>query len=249
MGKPRGMPDVSLRPDTEEFIKEQEDKAQGNSDKVDNQAIFDKPHEMGKGVAQPDKPINRPKLKVIEEVDEGIADTDTVEKGNVEIVVKEKVKRKLTEKQLNALKMGREKSIAIRKAKAEEKKKLKEEHSAPKNHVETAQFTPTPTTAPYERQKHSNHNIDYDKIINGVADLYDNRRAHEKKVNNDVKDFERKVRAEERERVLIELEKIQEEETKSRNVKKAESILTRNDNVNPYSYAFDMGSRQRYKRY
>lgn len=95
--------------------------------------------------------------------------------------------------------------------------------------------------------------IDYDRIINGVANIYQQQstfQQREKEVEFNVKEFENKVREEERLKVLGELEKLQHEEKVAKETKTATSVLGRQpQSVNPYAYAFNMNSRQRYKRY
>tara|TARA_R110002072_G_scaffold102604_4_gene225552 strand:- start:59 stop:721 length:663 start_codon:yes stop_codon:yes gene_type:complete len=220
MNKARGMPDMSLKPDTEEFLKEQQEAKDNVAKKIENQEIFTKPNVEVK----------------IDEIKEEIAKEP--------LVLKEKVKKKLTEKQLEALKKGREKSIATRKAKAEAKKQAK----APKNHIEHS--IPQVPQVPQIQTPHLSNNIDYDKIINGVSNIFEARQRKQQEVEVNVKEFEAKVRQEERNKVLLELEKIQKDEEHTKNTHTAHTVLNRApQSANPYAYALNMGARNRYSRY
>ena len=214
------MPDMSLKPDTEEFLKEQQEAKDNVAKKIENQEIFTKPNVEVK----------------IDEIKEEIAKEP--------LVLKEKVKKKLTEKQLEALKKGREKSIATRKAKAEAKKQAK----APKNHIEHS--IPQVPQVPQIQTPHLSNNIDYDKIINGVSNIFEARQRKQQEVEVNVKEFEAKVRQEERNKVLLELEKIQKDEEHTKNTHTAHTVLNRApQSANPYAYALNMGARNRYSRY
>tara|TARA_R110002153_G_scaffold13809_3_gene51031 strand:- start:178 stop:840 length:663 start_codon:yes stop_codon:yes gene_type:complete len=220
MNKARGMPDMSLKPDTEEFLKEQQEAKDNVAKKIENQEIFTKPNVEVK----------------IDEIKEEIAKEP--------LVLKDKVKKKLTEKQLEALKKGREKSIATRKAKAEAKKQAK----APKNHIEHS--IPQVPQVPQIQTPHLSNNIDYDKIINGVSNIFEARQRKQQEVEVNVKEFEAKVRQEERNKVLLELEKIQKDEEHTKNTHTAHTVLNRApQSANPYAYALNMGARNRYSRY
>tara|TARA_R110002167_G_scaffold60483_1_gene170844 strand:+ start:151 stop:813 length:663 start_codon:yes stop_codon:yes gene_type:complete len=220
MNKARGMPDMSLKPDTEEFLKEQQEAKDNVAKKIENQEIFTKPNVEVK----------------IDEIKEEIAKEP--------LVLKDKVKKKLTEKQLEALKKGREKSIATRKAKAEAKKQAK----APKNHIEHSM--PQVPQVPQIQTPHLSNNIDYDKIINGVSNIFEARQRKQQEVEVNVKEFEAKVRQEERNKVLLELEKIQKDEEHTKNTHTAHTVLNRApQSANPYAYALNMGARNRYSRY
>ena len=156
------MPDMSLKPDTEEFLKEQQEAKDNLAKKVENQEIFTKPN-----------------LEVkIDEIKEEIAKD---KEETAPLIVKEKVKKKLTEKQLEALKKGREKSIATRKAKAEAKKQAK----APKNHIEHS--IPQVPQIPQIQTPQLSNNIDYDKIINGVSNIFEARQRKQQEVEVNVK--------------------------------------------------------------
>ena len=214
------MPDMSLKPDTEEFLKEQQEAKDNVAKKIENQEIFTKPNVEVK----------------IDEIKEEIAKEP--------LVLKDKVKKKLTEKQLEALKKGREKSIATRKAKAEAKKQAK----APKNHIEHS--IPQVPQVPQIQTPHLSNNIDYDKIINGVSNIFEARQRKQQEVEVNVKEFEAKVRQEERNKVLLELEKIQKDEEHTKNTHTAHTVLNRApQSANPYAYALNMGARNRYSRY
>jgi hypothetical protein len=231
MNKARGMPDMSLKPDTEEFLKEQQEAKDNVAKKIENQEIITKPDLLGKGQDQ--------KIKVVidEIAKEGV-------EGERPLVLKDKVKKKLTEKQLEALKKGREKSIATRKAKAEAKKQAK----APKNHIEHS--IPQVPQVPQIQTPHLSNNIDYDKIINGVSNIFEARQRKQQEVEVNVKEFEAKVRQEERNKVLLELEKIQKDEEHTKNTHTAHTVLNRApQSANPYAYALNMGARNRYSRY
>jgi hypothetical protein len=227
MNKARGMPDMSLKPDTEEFLKEQQEAKDNLAKKIENQEIFTKPNVEVK----------------IDEIKEEIAK----EGESPPLVLKDKVKKKLTEKQLEALKKGREKSIATRKAKAEAKKQVK----APKNHIEHSMpQVPQVQHIAGIQTPHLSNNIDYDKIINGVSNIFEARQRKQQEIEVNVKEFEAKVRQEERNKVLLELEKIQKDEEHTKNTHTAHTVLNRApQSANPYAYALNMGARSRYSRY
>jgi hypothetical protein len=238
MNKARGMPDMSLKPDTEEFLKEQQEAKDNLAKKIENQEIFTKPDLLAKGQDQ--------KIKVV--IDEIAKEAEGVKGGDSPpLVLKDKVKKKLTEKQLEALKKGREKSIATRKAKAEAKKQVK----APKNHIEHSMpQVPQVQHIAGIQTPHLSNNIDYDKIINGVSNIFEARQRKQQEIEVNVKEFEAKVRQEERNKVLLELEKIQKDEEHTKNTHTAHTVLNRApQSANPYAYALNMGARSRYSRY
>ena len=230
MNKARGMPSVALTPQTEEKLKVEDDKEKELQE----------------------DPFKRPNLdiKVIDD-DKAVS----FKEEEKEEPVKEKPKRpkkKLTEKQLEALKRGREKSMATRKAKAEDRKKIqqeKKEAKAPKNHVET--IAPPQGHIPY--QPPPQQQIDYDRIINGVANIYQQqqqKQQQQEEIEFNVKEFEEKVREEERNKVYGELETIQKEDEQKQAQAVAHKYLNRQpQSINPYAYAFQNNSRKRYQRY
>ena len=245
MNKARGMPSVALTPQTEELIKAEEVKEEENDKKLR------------------EDPFVKPNLDI--KVIDTENDVGTIEQGTIlpkpkeEPVISEaikikKPKKKLTEKQLEALKRGRVKSAETRKKNAELKKKAKEELKAPKNHIQTQNLMPQQQQAPTII---NTPNIDYDRIINGVANMYqqqqfNNQQQQQKKneVEFNVKEFEKKVRDEERLRVLGEIERLQKEEEMEQSQKVATQTLNKQpQSVNPFSYAFNMNSRSRYNRY
>ncbi len=237
----RGMPDVSLSKETEERIKA-EDEKQKEQAKEDP---FSRPEKNMKLEIKPTEQLE----PIAEEPAEAVAP------------VKEKPKRKATKKQLEALAKGRETSMKNRKERAKQKKAV-----APKQHIDTAdtfretikeetnRYMPQPQQAPTIINSPS---IDYDRIINGVANIYQQQstfqqqqQQQKQEVEFNVKEFENKVREEERLKVLGELEKLQHEEKVAKETKTATSVLGRQpQSVNPFAYAFNMNSRQRYKRY
>lgn len=235
------MPDVSLSKETEERIKA-EDEKQKEQAKEDP---FSRPEKNMKLEIKPTEQLE----PIAEEPAEAVAP------------VKEKPKRKATKKQLEALAKGRETSMKNRKERAKQKKAV-----APKQHIDTAdtfretikeetnRYMPQPQQAPTIINSPS---IDYDRIINGVANIYQQQstfqqqqQQQKQEVEFNVKEFENKVREEERLKVLGELEKLQHEEKVAKETKTATSVLGRQpQSVNPFAYAFNMNSRQRYKRY
>tara|TARA_R110002072_G_scaffold5409_4_gene34937 strand:+ start:1201 stop:1917 length:717 start_codon:yes stop_codon:yes gene_type:complete len=235
----RGMPDVSLSKETEERIKAEDDKQKEQS----TEDPFSRPEKNMKLEIKPTEQLE----PIAEQPEEVVAPP-----------IKTKPKRKATKKQLEALAKGRETSMKNRKERAKQKKAV-----APKQHIDTAdtfretikeetnRYMPQPQQAPTIINSPS---IDYDRIINGVANIYQQQSTFqqnkEKEVEFNVKEFENKVREEERLKVLGELERIQHEEQVVKETKTATSVLGRQpQSVNPFAYAFNMNSRQRYKRY
>ena len=232
MNKARGMPSVALTPQTEEKLKVEDDKEKELQE----------------------DPFKRPNLD-IKVIDKDPNEDKAVSFQEEAPVVKEKPKRpkkKLTEKQLEALKRGREKSMATRKAKAEDRKKIqkeKNEAKAPKNHIET--IRPPEGHIPY--QPPPQQQIDYDRIINGVANIYQqqSQKAKQKEeIEFNVAEFEARVREEERNKVYDDLDKIQQEDEQAQAQAVAHKYLNRQpQSINPYAYAFQNNSRKRYQRY
>lgn len=231
----RGMPDMELSESTKDDIQKEQEEAKP----VKEDEMFQRP-------SMEIKPVEDIKEnKLIEE--ESLTRVPVLKPKVI------KPKKKLTDKQLDALRKGREKSVITRKANAEKRKKEKELIKNPQ--VEASKPIqipqPTPQTQTFQPQT-----IDYDKIINGVASRYDsmmkNREDREHRVANDINQFEERVRAEERERVINEIDILQKEELKSNQHKVAHATLSRTTppaSQNPYLYAMDMGARQRFKRY
>jgi hypothetical protein len=214
----RGMPSVELSQNTKDAIEAEETKDE----------------EMKR-----EDPFVKPNLEI--KTTETLAPIAEVEEQRV---VK-KPKKKLTEKQLEALKRGRVKSAETRKKKAEEKRLLKEEKNAPKNHIQTAEaMRPQPQPAPQ---------IDYDRIINGVGNLWGKQQQQQQQVAEvefNVAEFEKKVREDEKNKVYADLDKIQQEEAKIADLAVAKNHLQRQpQSLNPYAYAFNLNSRSRYQRY
>jgi len=232
MKKARGMPSVELSQQTQEYIKAEEEKEK---------------------IEEKEDPFVKPNLEV-KVIDEEPLPKEEEPVKEEPIKVK-KPKKKLTEKQLEALKRGRVKSAETRKKNAELKKKAKEELKAPKNHIQTQNLMPPQPQMPPTII--NTPNIDYDRIINGVANMYqqqqfNNQQQQQKKqeVEFNVKEFEKKVRDEERLRVLGEIETLQKEEEMAKSQKVASQTLNKQpQSVNPFTYAFNMNSRSRYKRY
>ena len=236
------MPDVSLSKETEERIKAEDDKQKEQA----KEDPFIKPERIKK---------NNVKLEIkpTEQL-EPIAEQAEQSQVEVEDDKPKKQKRKPTKKQLEALAKGRETSMKNRKERAKQKKAV-----APKQHIDTADtfketIKETPMyQVPQQPTIINSPSIDYDRIINGVANIYQQQSNYQKKqeeVEFNVKEFENKVREEERIKVLEELENIQKQEIVAKETKTAESVLGRQpQSVNPFAYAFNMNSRQRYKRY
>ena len=213
----RGMPSVELSQNTKDAIEAEETKAE----------------EMKR-----EDPFVKPNLEI--KTTETLAPIAEVEEPRV---VK-KPKKKLTEKQLEALKRGRVKSAETRKKKAEEKRKANEEKNAPKNHIQTAEAMRPPPVMINAPQ------IDYDRIINGVSNLWGQQQQQKQEVEFNVAEFEKKVREDEKNKVYADLDKIQQEEEQAQAQAVAKNHLQRQpQSLNPYAYAFNLNSRSRYQRY
>ena len=242
MNQARGMPDVSLSKETQEFIEEEK---KLNEKKPENE-IFDTPK------LEP-KQVNALEVKPIE---------------NLEPLPPPAVKpkKKLTEKQLEALAKGRQKSIETRRKNKEEKLKAKiEKDKQPEPPTQFHYQEPPPIPPPQQQYTQAPQTafiqptIDYDKIINGVANIYEQRNNQKLKkiedeqiVNNNVLEFENKIREDERLKVLKEYEERVKKQRQEQNLKTTKSIYSRpqvNNNDNPYAYAFAMNSRNQFKRY
>jgi preprotein translocase subunit SecD len=173
------------------------------------------------------------------------------QRPTMEIKPIKKPKKKLTEKQLEALRKGREKSIATRKANAEAKKKAKQQVEVNPTAPQVEQKMAQPPPVQYQPPQ-----IDYDKIINGVASRYDNmmkqRMEREHRVAEDINVFEQKIREEERNKVLDEIDKLQKQEEMEKAQQTAYQTISKARppaSQNPYLYAMNMGARNRFKRY
>ena len=187
---------------------------------------------------------------------------------NVSMEVSEppkKPKKKLTEKQLEALKRGREKSMETRKAKAQQKKD-KDKEWAERREAEEKRLAPPPPVVKEEssfvdtRQQYSapppmpqapNFSIDYEKIISGVSNQLDQRRLQREQKEHEVADniakYEAQIREDERNKLYAELDAEEEEEKQRKNAKTTQKVLQTHRPVD-YSYAFQ-GGRSRYRRY
>lgn len=186
--------------------------------------------------------------------------------------VKEKKKRRVTKAQLEALKRGRETSKKNRIAAAQSKK---EEFQAFKEHrkekvlekkldkieeevlEEVAppaldDFKATPKATPQDH-----FNIDYEKIIAGVGNMFISQQQKAvppaATVEKDLTAFETKIREDERLKLYDELDRLEAEEQQKRNLKQAQQVYTRQPVAPPvasYSYAFSgQAGRHRYSRY
>ena len=210
MSKARGMPDMSISEATQERINAEEEK---NTPKPQNE-MFVKTN-LKLEVKPIDIPPTIPEIKVIDDM---AKPTTTV-----------KAKRKMTDKQLEALARGRITSA--------------------KNRVERAKTT-----------SYLQPTIDYDKIINGITNIYDQRsqkklqeEEHERYINNNVAEFETKIREDERLKIAERYKVREDERKKAKAQKTTENVYNRqpvnNITENPYAYAFGLNSRQKYKRY
>jgi hypothetical protein len=236
----RGMPDVSLTPATEEKLAI-EAKAE---EKQSENEIFSKPASKPnkKLVIKPTEDLKP--VKVLDDISEELASEPA-----------KKPKKKLTEKQLEALARGRQKSIETRqKAKDKQQQFVYQE--------------PKPIAPPVASSMSAppNIQIDYDKIINGVASVYEQRlNAKEQKkledeqraqaVNEQVSEFEEKIRADERLRLQTKIKEEQKIKQNNINTKMTENVYGRGGGMNagasasanPYAYAFAMGARNRFQ--
>tara|TARA_E500000305_G_C3967237_1_gene210154 strand:- start:198 stop:929 length:732 start_codon:yes stop_codon:yes gene_type:complete len=240
----RGMPDVSL---SEQTIERLEAEAKEEEPKS-NLEIFVKPINE-----EPTEP-GIDKVKVKEEAPP-VATAPVAERPTEVPVEKKKTpkpKRKLTEKQLEALRRGREKSIETRRKKKEEKELKKAEKTIEQKAPE--RLAPPPQ-AP-QQTAWAPPQIDYDKIINGVTSRLENqsvkRQEREHIVAENVNLFEQKIRDDERNKVINEIDTLQKEEDQKRKAVLAHNYLSKPKPVqdnNPYAYALQMGANSRYRRY
>lgn len=189
-------------------------------------------------------------------------------KPNVELTITEdkpKQKKKLTEKQLEALNRGRQKSIETRRLKKEQKlkeeaewkahqaetkkatKKVKEFVPPPQEEVKSsADFVPTPSMPP-QQYNQPNFSIDYDKLVNGVVEQMENRskarQEREHKVANDLTAYEAQIREDERNKMLSEYERYEKEEQQKKNLAGATNVL-KHKSIQPHHLSTYQGSRQ-----
>ena len=242
MNSARGMPDVSISKQTQDKINDEEKV----NEKKPNSEIFKNPNL---------------EMKVIDEKPESIK-----EEKKDDVLETKKPKKKLTEKQLEALARGRQKSIETRKNKKEEKNSAKAQAEqkgtlAPKfEYLEPAPMPPPTQRMPTQFRQNE---IDYDKIINGVANVYEERLSKKKQaeleaeqkaqaVEEQVGEFEEKIREDERRRVKEHYD--EQKRIKKKDLAQAVShnVLSRPQQQtqdNPYSYAFAMNSRNKFQRY
>ena len=240
----RGMPDVSLTPATEEKLAIE---AKAEEKQPENE-IFSKPASKPnkKLVIKPTEDLKP--VKVLDDISEGESEPA------------KKPKKKLTEKQLEALARGRQKRIETRQKAKEEKAKDKQQQFVYQEPKPIAPPVASSQSAP------PNIQIDYDKIINGVASVYEQRlNAKEQKkledeqraqaVNEQVSEFEEKIRADERLRLQTKIKEEQKIKQNNINTKMTENVYGRGGGMsagasasaNPYAYAFAMGARNRFQ--
>ena len=237
----RGMPSMELSNETKEEIKAEVEESKPK----EQQEMFQKPKMEIKSIdALAPLPDKRP------------TNDETETAKPIEPPKKVvKPKKKLTDKQLEALRKGREKSIATRQANAKAKKEAKQQQNIPAPHQPTQPIdVPQPSQPKVYNQPPPT--IDYDKIINGVASRYDNmmktRADREHKVAEDIGIFEQQIRSEERNKVLDEIDELQKKEAMEKAKETAYNTISKArpaQSQNPYLYAMNMGARNRFKRY
>ncbi len=192
----------------------------------------------------------------------------STDKPNVELTITEdkpKKKKQLTEKQLEALNRGRQKSIETRRLKKEQKlkeeaewkahqaetkkatKKVKEFVPPPEEEVKSsADFVPTPSMPP-QQYNQPNFSIDYDKLVNGVVEQMESRskarQEREHKVANDLSAYEAQIREDERNKMLSEYERYEKEEQQKKNLAGATNVL-KHKSIQPHHLSTYQGSRQ-----
>ena len=244
----RGMPSVALSKQTEERI-EAEEKA---DEKKPETAIFSKPSLDIKPTSELAPIPENPEVKVLSDV----------------IATPKKPKKKLTEKQLEALARGRQKSIEVRKNKAGDKIKVKAEKQQFVYNEPEPITPPKPAVASNVIATPQTVQIDYERIINGVTNAYEKRLTakQQKKledeqraqaVNEQVGEFEEKIRADERLRLQTKMEEEHKKNKIGKEKKITENVYGRGGGMNagasasanPYAYAFQMGARNRFPRY
>tara|TARA_R100001463_G_scaffold1643_1_gene7188 strand:- start:16452 stop:17177 length:726 start_codon:yes stop_codon:yes gene_type:complete len=194
----------------------------------------------------------------------------STDKPNVELTItdtdKPKKKKQLTEKQLEALNRGRQKSIETRRLKKEQKLKEEAEWKAHKEETRkasqkvkefvppppqeevksSADFVPTPSMPP-QMYNQPNFSIDYDKLVNGVVEQMENRskarQEREHKVATDLSAYEAQIREDERNKMLSELEQYEKEEARKKNLAGATNVL-KHKSIAPHHLSTYQGSRQ-----
>ena len=155
MNTARGMPDVSLKPETIERMNT-EDK---NNEKKPNSEIFTNPNL---------------EMKVIPE--ETVVETKVAQVPKVAEVPKPK--KKLTEKQLEALARGRQKSIETRKKAKEEKQNIKAQKEQQFVYKEPEPIAPPPR--PHFEAKPQSHGMNFDIERRRVKEHYDEQKKIKK---------------------------------------------------------------------
>lgn len=240
----RGMPSVELSNQTKEKIELEAEEAKPKP----NLEIFDSP-KLKEGAPPSETPSDNIELKVESEVA-----SEAVVKPKKPV---KKPKRKLTDKQLEALKKGREKSIETRR-KNKKEKEVKKAEQVLQTTSEVHQSAPVapPPQVVQVTPVHQPAQIDYDKIINGVVgkmETMNTQRANrEHLVAENVNAFEEKIRDDERNNVLKQIEDMQKQEDIAKSSHLAHKYLTKPKpvvNNNPYAYALQMGANSRYRRY
>tara|TARA_R110002072_G_scaffold44201_4_gene123903 strand:- start:1308 stop:2054 length:747 start_codon:yes stop_codon:yes gene_type:complete len=248
MNRKNAMPDMSISPITQEKLDEQDK----NKNKTQGE-MFVNPNVKLDIAEKPQKKVlptipEEPK----QELPEGFAKP-------------KKPKKKLTEKQLAGLAKGRETSMKNRMAKAKAVKAEKAVKSV--SLVEPPKFRyKEPEEVKHEmgrgvaqpdRPIYQQPDIDYDRIINGVMTAQEKKKQakldaqrKEEEVNNNVIEFEKQIRLNEREKIKQEyLDKLAEQK-KVKAKETTEKIYNREPvNTNPYAYAFNLNSRNRQSRY
>ncbi len=241
MNGSRGMPDVSISQQTQDKIIEEEKV----NEKKPNSEIFKNPNlEMKVITKEPEQ------VKVIDDIEE------TAEPPK-------KPKKKLTEKQLEALARGRQKSMETRIKKKEDKQTAKAQKEQKFEYQEPEPIAPKHHSMMPQQPQFIQKEIDYDKIINGVADVYEKRLSMKKQaeleaeqkqqaVQEQVGEFEEKIREDERRKV----KEYYDEQKKLKKQEKAQAVShnvlsrpSQETQENPYSYAFSMNARNRFSRY
>ena len=245
----RGMPDVDLSDATKERLAEEKKEAEPKP----NLEIFVKPiDENNKETAEPtESKVSDEKIKEV---------TEEIKKETIQSDKQKKVpkpKRKLTDKQLDALRRGREKSIETRR-KNKEAKELKKAEKTIEQKAPEKLVPPMPQYPPQNmpQMNWQPPQIDYEKIINGLASKLEQQSAlrneREHIVAENVNAFESKIREDERNKVINEIDNLQKEEDKKRASIMAHKYLSKPKpqvDSNPYAYALQMGANSRYRRY
>ena len=252
MSKARGMPDMSISDATQDRINADAEK---DTPKSQNEMF------VKKNLKLEVKPIDIP--PTIKEEAVKVIDAPAMEE------VKTKLKRKMTDKQLEALARGRVTSAKNRVERAKTTKRAKAIASnTPTQSVEPVthqQYIERPPPAVYQPQpapptSYLQPTIDYDKIINGITNIYDQRsqkklqeEENERYINNNLTEFETKIREDERVKIAERYELDLAKQKKAKAQKTTENVYNRqsvnNITENPYAYAFGLNARQNYKRY